>query len=173
MIPARLLKECAEDLAPILPIIFDNFLQTGTVPDDWKTANVVAIFKKGQRYDPANYRPASLNCLCCKMLEYIIVSNVMKHVDAKEIPADCQHGFRASCKTQLVTQVLHDLASALDKVTKVNMIVLDFSKAFDCVTHDRRLGKLHHYGIEGTTVYHWIASILLNRTQRVVVEGYA
>ena len=88
MIPARFLKECAEDLAPILVIIFNKSLQTGTVPDDWKTANVSAVFKKGQRYDPANYRPVSLTCLCCKMLEHIIVSNVMKHVDANTIQSN-------------------------------------------------------------------------------------
>ena len=80
MIAAWLLKECAEDLAPILAIICNKFLQTGTVPEDWKIANVFAVFKKGQRYDPANYRPVSLTCLCCKMLEHIIVCNLMKHV---------------------------------------------------------------------------------------------
>ena len=103
MIPARLLKECAEDLAPILAIIFNKSLQTGTVPEDWKTANVSAVFKKGQRYDPANYHPVSSTCLCCKMLEHTIVC--MKHVDKYSILSDCQHGFRArrSCETQLVT----------------------------------------------------------------------
>ena len=85
MIPARSLKECAEDLAPILTVIFSKSLQAGIVPDDWKTANVSAVFKKGQRYDPANYRPVSLTCLCCKMLEHIIVSNVMKHVHSNKI----------------------------------------------------------------------------------------
>ena len=82
MIPARLLKECAEELAPILAIIYNKSIQTGIVPDDWKKANVSAVFKKGQRYDPANYRPVSLTCLCCKTLEHIIVSSVMKHVDS-------------------------------------------------------------------------------------------
>ena len=171
MIPARLLKECADDLAPILALIFNKSLQSGTVPDDWKTANVSAVFKKGQRYDPANYRPVSLTCLCCKMFEHIIVSNVMKHVDTNNILTDCQHKFRArrSCETQLVT-LLHDLASTLDKGTQTDMVVLDFSKAFDRVPHGRLLRKLHHYGIQGNT-YLWISSFLLNRTQRVVIEG--
>ena len=171
MIPAWLLKECAEDLAPILAIIFNKSLQIGTVPEDWKTANVSAVFKKGQRYDPANYRPVSLTCLCCKILEHIIVSNVMKHVDKHSILSDCQHGFRArrSCETQLVT-LQHDLASALDKGVQTDMVVLDFSKAFDRVPHRRLLRKLHHYGIRGNT-HQWITSFLLGRTQRVTVEG--
>ena len=115
MIPARLLKECSEELARILAIIYNKSIQTGKVLDDWKKANVSAVFKKGQHYDPANYRPVSLICLCCKILEHITVSSVMKHVDTQSILTDCQHGFRArrSCESQLVT-LTHDLASSLD-----------------------------------------------------------
>ena len=107
LIPARLLKECSEDL---LTTIFNKSIQTGSVPTDWKKANVSAIFKKGQRYDLANYRPVSLTCLCCKLLEHVVVSNMMKHVDQHKILTNCQHGFRTrrSCETQLVTMI-HDL----------------------------------------------------------------
>ena len=55
MIPAQILREYSEELAPILTIVFNRTLQTGCVPEDWKQANVSAVFKKGQRYDPANY----------------------------------------------------------------------------------------------------------------------
>ena len=171
MIPARLLKECAEELAPILAIIYNKSIQSGKVPDDWKKAHVSAVFKKGQRYDPANYRPVSLTCLCCKILEHIIVSSVMKHVDTQSILTDCQHGFRArrSCESQLVT-LTHDLASSLDNGKQTDMVVLDFSKAFDRVPHQRLLRKLHHFGIRGST-YHWISSFLSGRTQKVIIEG--
>ena len=94
MIPARLLKECSKELAPILATIFNKSLQTGTVPADWTRANVSAVFKKGQCYDPINYRPVSLTCLCCKFLEHVILSNVMKHVDQHKILTNCHHGFR-------------------------------------------------------------------------------
>ena len=166
-----MLKECSEDLAPILAIVFNKSIQTGQVPDDWKKANVSAIFKKGQRYDPANYRPVSFTCLCCKILEHIIVSSVMKHVDAHAILTDCQHGFRArrSCETQLVT-LTHELALSLDNLIQTDMVVLDFSKAFDRVPHQRLMRKLHHYGIRGST-HSWISSFLTGRTQKVVVEG--
>ena len=170
MIPAWLLKECAEDLALILAIIFIKFLQTGTVPEDWKTANVSAVFKKGQRYDQANYRPVSLTCLCCKMLEHFIASNVMNHVVKCSILSDCQHGFHArrSCETQLVT-LQQDLVSTLDKGVQTDMVVLDFSKAFERVQHRRLLRKLHHYGIRGN-INQSIASFLLGRALRVTVE---
>ena len=86
------------------------------VPDDWRQANVAPIFKKGEKYDAANYRPVSLTCICCKTLEHIIVSNINKHLAFESILADCQHGFRSqrSCETQLV-QFFHDLVSNLDR----------------------------------------------------------
>ena len=165
---ARLLKECSEELAPILTIIFNRTIQTGTVPDDWKRANVSAVYKKGQRYDPANYRPVSLTCLCCKMLEHIIVSSIMKHVDKHQILTDCQHGFRAkrSCETQLIT-LIDDLASTLDRGVQTDMVILDFS--FDRFPHKRLLRKIHHYGIRGN-LHNWITSFLTGRSQKVVVE---
>ena len=67
------------------------------------------VYKKGEKYDAANYRPVSLTCICCKTLEHIIVSNINKHLSLENILADCQHGFRSqrSCETQLV-QFFHD-----------------------------------------------------------------
>ena len=55
--------------------IFNESLAQGAVPDDWRQANVAPVFKKGEKYDAANYRPVSLTCICCKTLEHIIVSN--------------------------------------------------------------------------------------------------
>ena len=66
---ARVLKECSSEIAPILALIYNETLAQGTVPDDWRQANVAPIFKKGEKYDAANYRPVSLTCICCKTLE--------------------------------------------------------------------------------------------------------
>ena len=84
---------------------------------------------------------------------------------------DCQHGFRTrrSCETQLVTMI-HDLTSAMDKGTQTDMVVLDFSKAFDRVPHKRLLQKLHHYEIRGH-LHQWVSDFLTGRTQNVVIEG--
>ena len=94
-IPARILKEFAEDLAQILTIFFRKTLELDTVPDDWKQANVSAIFKKGERFKASNYRPVSLTSLCCKVQEHILTTNIMKHLDSNTILTDCQHGFRS------------------------------------------------------------------------------
>jgi hypothetical protein len=107
-------------------------LDEGNIPNDWRTANVTAILTKGERYKASNYRPVSLTSLCCKVQEHIIVSSILKHLDAHQILTDCQHGFRArrSCETQLLT-LAHELLSSLDVGYQHDLIILDFSKAFD------------------------------------------
>ena len=84
--------------------ILNQSLIQATVPDEWCQANVVAIYKKGEKYDPANYRPVSLACRRCKTLEHILVSKIMQHLSEHDILVESQHGFRSgrSCETQLV-----------------------------------------------------------------------
>jgi hypothetical protein len=88
---ARFLKDISQQLAPLLTAIFQRSLNEGKVPEDWKTANVTAIFKKGDRFKPSNYRPVSLTCISCKLLEHILVSNILNHLDDFKILVDCQH----------------------------------------------------------------------------------
>ena len=87
-------KLCCE-IAPILQVIFSKSLQEGSLPSDWLKANVSPVFKKGDKTCPANYRPISLTCILCKLLEHIVTSTVVKHLDQNKILYDLQHGFRA------------------------------------------------------------------------------
>ena len=146
---ARVLKESSSEIAPILAFIYNESLAQGTVQDNWQQANVAPVYKRGEKYDAANYRPLSLTCICCQTLEHIIVSNINKHLSLENILADCQHGFRSqrSCETQLV-QFFHDVVSNLDRALnrghrKTDVIILDFAKAVDKVPHKRLLYKLH------------------------------
>ena len=75
----RLLKELAKEIAPILTLIFQTSIETGDVPSDWRNANVSPVFKKGERYRAENYRPISLTCICCKLIEHIITSYIINH----------------------------------------------------------------------------------------------
>ena len=93
---ARVLKECSSEIAPILAYIYNESLAQGNVPDDWRQANVAPVFEKGEKYDPENYRPVSLTCICCKTLEHIIVSNINKHLSLENILADCTYVSMAS-----------------------------------------------------------------------------
>jgi len=173
LIPPRILKAAANPISFCLERIFQASLSTGLVPEDWKQANITPVFKKGERFKASNYRPVSLTCICSKLLEHIIVSNIMTHFEKNDILVDCQHGFRSkrSCETQLLnlTQELHN---SLEDKEQVDMVVLDFSKAFDKVPHQRLMSKLWNYGIRGNT-HRWIQSFLVHRTQRVVVDGEA
>ena len=95
----------------------------------------------------------------------------MRHLDKHKILTYRQHGFRThhSCETQLI-QTVHDIAQSLDRRTPLDMIIMDFSKAFDTVPHKRLLHKLRNFDITGNT-HKWITTFLTQRKQRVVVEG--
>ena len=170
-ITARILKELSSSLAPLLQIIFQRSYDTSTVPSDWKKANVVPIYKKGQKSDPANYRPISLTCIICKMMEHIVASNIMLHARTNNIMYNKQHGFmsKRSCETQLL-EFQSDILKNLASNQQTDVLVMDFSKAFDKVSHRHLLLKLDHYGVAGKTNA-WIKSFLDNREQCVVLEG--
>ena len=110
-------------------------------------------------------------CVPCKLLEHIVCSNIMAHLDEHKLLSDRQHAFRKghSCETQLTT-VINDWAKILDNRGHVDTFILDFEKAFDTPPHELLKSKLFSYGIGGKTLK-WIDSFLCFRQQRVVVNG--
>eukprot|EP00057_Strongylocentrotus_purpuratus_P010558 XP_011665032.1 PREDICTED: RNA-directed DNA polymerase from mobile element jockey-like [Strongylocentrotus purpuratus] len=172
-VPIRILREAAQQIAPVLQVIFTQSYVTGTLPQDWLTANTVAIYKKGNRSLPVNYRPVSLTCVTTKLMEHIIFHSIMDHLELHTLLQHYQHGFRKqhSTESQLAITV-EEIARALDHHHQIDMLILDFSKAFDTVPHQRLLGKIDHYGIRDNTK-NWIKTWQTARTQRVVVDGAA
>lgn len=170
-IPAKVLKSCASSLAPILQKIFQKSVDTAELPDEWRKANVIPIYKKGDRQNPANYRPVSLTSIPCKLLEHIIHRHIMDHIDKYKVLSNHQHGFRQgrSCDSQL-SGLIEDLAKTLDNRSQVDLVILDFSKAFDTVPHQRLLRKLKNVGINNSLLS-WIEHFLTSRHQRVQLEG--
>ena len=79
------LKECYNELAPIISHLFQLSLDNGTLPEDWRNENISPTFKKGDRHTAANYRPVSLTCVFCKMLEHIICRHIMGHLEQYNI----------------------------------------------------------------------------------------
>ena len=100
----KLLKNTAKESAPLLQAIFQCSIESGEIPEAWKKATISPVYKKSDRSDPANYRPVSLTCISCKILEHIINRHIRDHLDKHNILADAQHGFRKrrSCETQLL-----------------------------------------------------------------------
>ena len=129
------------------------------------------IFKKGDKHLAENYRPVSLTCVCCKIMEHIICKHVHNHLDTHNILTLVQHGFRRKhcCESQLILTA-DDIPKRYNNYDQVDVVILDISKAFDKVNHKLLLLKIGEYGIDGKT-RDWIAAFLHNRTQRVVVNG--
>ena len=98
------------------------------------------ISKKDPVQTPSNYRPISLTSVLCETLEHIIYSNIMSQLEEHSLLSDLQHGFRKgfSCKSQLIL-TLHDLAKNFEHKLQTNLVLLDFSNAFDSVPHQRKL----------------------------------
>ena len=167
----RVLKELATELGPVFAHLFQQSIDTGEIPKEWSLANICPLFKKSDRSLACNYRPVSLTCVPCKLLEHIVCSNIMAHLDEYKLLSDRQHAFRKghSCETQLTT-VINDWAKILDNRGQVDTFILDFEKAFDTPPHELLKSKLFRYGIGGKTLK-WIDSFLCFRQQRVVVNG--
>jgi hypothetical protein len=137
-IHGRVLKELNEQVAPILTSIFPKSLKSGEISKDWKHANVAPAFKKGEKYKAVNYHPISLTCICCKIMEHIITSNIMTYLENNNILYDLQHGFRKSrsCELQLL-QFIQEFSKNNNKNIQTDLIIMDFAifKAFDKVLH--------------------------------------
>ena len=169
-ITARLLQEAAGEIAPSLSRIYNKSLQHAVIPEDWKLANVVPVFKKGKKELVENYRPISLLAIISKIFERCVLAGMKDHI--YHLINRAQHGFMAgkSCVSQL-TAVLDYIGSQLDKGKQTDVIYLDMSKAFDKVDHGLLLNKLCHFNITGS-LHEWFHAYLTGRRQQVTILAF-
>ena len=167
----RVLRELADVIAEPLSIIFERSWRTGKVPEDWRKANVTPIYKKGKKEDPWNYRPVSLTPIPGKVVEQLILEVILKQVEEKKVIRGSQHGFTKgkSFLTNLIA-FYNGVIGWVDEWRAVDVVYLDFSKAFDTVSHNILIGKLRKCGLDEWSV-RWIENWLNGRTQRVVISG--
>jgi len=165
------LKKLASVISQPLAIIFSKSVAEGIVPQEWKRANITPLCNKASRSDPGNYRPASLTSHIGKILEAIIKDKLLGHLTLNSLINASQHGFllRKSCLTNLL-EFLEYVTHAVDSGKPVDVMYLDFQKAFDKVPHARLLNKLLAHGISGK-ILQWIGEWLKGRQQRVVLNG--
>ena len=170
-IPPKLLMETVEQISIPLARIFNLSLKEGVVPFEWKEANIIPLFKKGSRNKSENYRPVSLTSVICKLLERLIKDHMVDFLVKHKLLNSSQHGFlkARSCLTNMLC-FLEEITKWIDVRSPVDIIYLDFQKAFDKVPHQRLLLKLKAHGI-GDSITDWIEQWLTVRRQRVVEDG--
>ena len=169
--PAILLKKCSAALSPPLARIWRTSLNSGEIPSICKSATITPIHKGKSRAVPKNYRPVALTSHLIKVFEKVVRKHIVEYMDDNLFFNHSQHGFRGgrSCLSQLLSH-FDKITSELEKGNGVDIIYLDFAKAFDKLDHGITLNKLKALGIRGQ-LGRWIFTFLTNRFQSVVVDG--
>ena len=172
-VPPILLHNCIDSIVDPLHQILKKSFENSDIPEIWKEAFITPIYKnKGGKSDPSNYRPISLTSQIVKLLERIIRIYLIQYLEVNNVFPDSQHGFRPGRSTvsQLVEQY-ENILNALANKHNMDILMLDYAKAFDTINHSILLQKLKNLGISGK-VGKWIANFLLNRNQRVAINGF-
>ena len=167
----KILIELKSEISYPLSILFRKSLDAMKIPNEWRLSNVTPIYKlKGSKSDPGNYRPVSLTSNVCKLMERVVNVELSDHLE-KRVLGNTQHGFRRgrSCQTNLI-EFLDKVTCWLDEGNCVDVLYVDFRKAFDKVDHDRLMVKLKAEGVDGK-LWGWLKDWLSERYQRVVVNG--
>ena len=167
----KLLIELRNEIAKPLSILFRKSLDAMKIPNEWRLSNVTPIYKqKGSKADPGNYRPVSLTSNICKLMERVVNVELSDHLE-KHVLSNTQHGFRKgrSCQTNLI-EFTDKVTGWLDDGNSVDVLYVDFRKAFDKVDHQRLMVKLKAEGVDGK-LWGWLKDWLSERHQRVVVNG--
>lgn len=166
-----ILKSCAFELAPSISFLVNKSFLLGHLPEDWRSANIVPLHKKGSKHLRENYRPISLTSMICKISEKIVRDRLTSFWQDQNVINKNQFGFLQGRST--VTQLLstfHDFARSRNSSVATDVVFLDLAKAFDSVPHERLLIKLYSLGIE-SKLLNWLRHFLTCRKQRVVVRG--
>lgn len=170
-IPAVVLKKCAAELCPVLTRLYRLSYNSGLVPLSWREANVQPVPKKGDRSDPANYRPIAVTSVIAKVFERIINTQLIRYLEDHSLIHDRQYGFRPKRSTgDLLAYVTHIWGEAMDKHGESLAVSLDIAKAFDRVWHRSLLSKLPAYGLP-PRLCDWVAGFLEGRRIRVLCDG--
>ena len=170
-LPGIFIKDGANLLAAPITNLINLSISTSTFPDSFKIAKLIALFKKGCKTEPKNYRPISLLPLLSKIFEKVVHLQTEKFLTENSLLYKKQSGFRPlhsteSCLTHLSDRILE----GCDKGCHTGMILIDLQKAFDTLDHKLLLSKLSLMNFSSETIS-WFKSYLCNRTFLVNVES--
>ncbi|XP_065675773.1 uncharacterized protein LOC136091980 [Hydra vulgaris] len=143
----KVLKQCKSALAKTLSLMFNKSVETSKLPKLWSCANIIQLFKNGNKLDPSNYKPVSLTSVVYKVIETIIKDKMMKYLVDNKLIIKNQQGFvnNKSCVTNLL-ESLDFVTNSIDIGWNVIVLFLDFAKAFDSIDHERLMLKLDAFG---------------------------
>lgn len=166
----KFIKLFAEELCAPLTILINDAFKNGEFPDFLKISRIMPIFKKGDKHDPANYRPISILPVLSKIFEKLLLSRLTDFLKSFDVINENQHGFlKNKNTTTAIFSFIDYVLKGLDEGELTIGLFFDLSKAFDCVDHEILLFKLEKYGIRGAA-YHLIKSYLSNRKQFVALS---
>ena len=170
-VPPSLLKKSKVNIARMLLVIWQDSYDTGNIPDILKLALVSPIHKGGSRAEPSQYRPISLTSHIIKVMERMLRKQIVGFLEINEKMDPNQHGSRGkrSCLSQLLEHHL-EILDMLERGENVDLVYLDFAKAFDKCDINLLLHKTKALGITGK-VGRWIHSFLIQRKQNIIVNG--
>ena len=147
LISNRVLKATNITISSYLKTLFNQCIYEGVFPDTFKIAQVIPLFKGGNKEDCNSYRPISLLPSLGKLFEKLLSSRLTNHLNMHDILSKHQFGFRESFSTELALIDIHEkLLSNLDNGLSSCAIFLDLAKAFDSVSHTILINKLYKYG---------------------------
>lgn len=161
----------AESLAHFLTKIFNESLLSVSLHPDWLTARIVPINKTRDRLLVGNYHLTFLTCSSCKLIKHIVQNHVLQILNTNSALRPCQHGFRRRFSTVAQLTAVHTFSAILGNSGQVDVLHLDFSKAFNKVTHDKLLLKLRIIRVPAPLIK-WIAAYLKQRTQYVEIDSF-
>ena len=167
----RMLKVRGPSIYKPLEIIFNQCLETGVFPSEWKKGSVVSIHKKGDKQTLKNYRPVSLLPICGKILERLVFNEMFEFFIENRLISSSQSGFKPgdSC-INLLLSITHEIYSYFDEGLEVRSGFLDISKAFDKMWHNGIIFKLTKNSISGNLL-NLLRDFLNDRKQGVVLNG--
>uniref|UniRef100_A0A1B6KLP9 Reverse transcriptase domain-containing protein n=1 Tax=Graphocephala atropunctata TaxID=36148 RepID=A0A1B6KLP9_9HEMI len=166
-VSAKMVKHCAETIITPLVDIINKSFKSGIFPSALKVSKVYPKLKKGVSTNPSNYRPISIVPTFSKIFEKIVLKRLLDHLTQLDLLTDCQHGFLKgrSTATALI-DLVEFIIDHIDKGKYTTAVLLDYSKAFDCLSHDIILDKLEALGVQNTAKK-WFESYLKGRSQLV------
>jgi hypothetical protein len=164
-IPAKIIKCSKSIIAPQITSILNMSIDQSVFPDKLKKAQVTPLYKKNDPLLKTNYRPVSVLCIFSKIFEKILEQQLSDFFENIFNPYLCAFRRGHGCQTTLL-RLLEDWRNALEKNQYVAAVLMDLSKAFDCLPHDILLDKLSAYGMSTDSVS-LLESYLSNRKQQI------